>query len=95
MTDTELINSLGGPTKVADLLKLQGAGRVQRVQNWFSRGIPSKVKVDHPEIFMRAEPLAASDDDVSKPLDELMAQAAQAGLIERRKSVTTSSTAVV
>lgn len=53
MTDAELIKQLGGSTKVAELL---GYGRedggVQRVQNWITRGIPSKVKLDHPQIFL-------------------------------------------
>lgn len=53
MTDSELIENLGGPTKVAELLNFDKAGGVQRVQNWIARGIPAQVKVDHPEIFMR------------------------------------------
>lgn len=54
MNDTELITHLGGPAKVAELLKYDKSGGVQRVQNWLARGIPSKVKVDHPEIFLTA-----------------------------------------
>lgn len=50
--DRELIDRLGGPTKVAVLLKLQKAGGVQRVQNWRVRGIPALVKIQHPEIFL-------------------------------------------
>lgn len=56
--DRELISALGGPAKVADLLRLNRAGGVQRVHNWMSRGIPARVKVEHPEIFM-ADRLAA------------------------------------
>lgn len=52
MTDSELIESLGGPTKVAEILNFDKQGGVQRVQNWLSRGIPAQVKVDHPEIFL-------------------------------------------
>ena len=52
-TDKELIQSLGGPAKVADLLKLTGQGRSQRVHNWMTRGIPAQIKVDFPRIFMR------------------------------------------
>ena len=51
--DAERIESLGGPTQVAELLgfsKTQGG--VQRVQNWIKRGIPAKVKLDHPHIFL-------------------------------------------
>ncbi len=56
MNDSELIRSLGGPTKVAELLKFEQAGGVQRVQNWLKRGIPAQVKVDYPELFMRIQP---------------------------------------
>ena len=52
MNDLELIEHLGGSTKVAELLGYDKAGGVQRVQNWLVRGIPAQVKVDHPEIFM-------------------------------------------
>jgi len=55
MNDKDLIKALGGPTKVAELLGYDKAqGGVQRVQNWIERGIPSKVKLDHPHIFLRA-----------------------------------------
>lgn len=50
--DYELIASLGGPTKVADLLCWPRYGGVQRVQNWTQRGIPSAIKVKFPHIFM-------------------------------------------
>lgn len=50
--DRELIESLGGPTKVAELLKFPRLGGAQRVQNWMSRGIPPRVKLEHPEIFL-------------------------------------------
>jgi len=53
MSDSELIDSLGGPAKVAALLKLDAPGSRERVQNWKTRGIPSKVKVDFPHIFLR------------------------------------------
>lgn len=56
MTDNDLIRALGGPTKVAELLGYDKAkGGVQRVQNWLERGIPAKVKLDHPHIFLRAQ----------------------------------------
>jgi hypothetical protein len=51
--DRGLIESLGGPAKVSDLLGLDRAGGVQRVQNWKSRGIPAAVKVSRPDLFMR------------------------------------------
>lgn len=61
MTDSELIEHLGGPTKVAELLQFDKAGGVQRVQNWITRGIPAQVKVDHPAIFMTGFNLADKD----------------------------------
>lgn len=36
---------------MAQLLGFEKGG-VQRVQNWIERGIPSQVKVEHPEIFI-------------------------------------------
>ena len=51
MNDVELIAKLGGPTRVAQLLALKKHG-AQRVQNWLYRGIPAKVKLDHPHIFL-------------------------------------------
>lgn len=60
MNDPDLIRALGGPTKVAELLGYDKAkGGVQRVQNWIERGIPAKVKLDHPHIFLRALPQPA------------------------------------
>lgn len=50
--DRSLIESLGGPTRVAELLGLPKQGGAQRVHNWLARGIPAKVKVEHPELFM-------------------------------------------
>ena len=50
--DIEIIERLGGPAKVARLLGYQGSGGTQRVFNWLTRGIPPRVKVEHPEIFL-------------------------------------------
>lgn len=51
-TDRERIANLGGPTRVAELLKFdKKRGGVQRVHNWMKRGIPAQVKLDNPEIF--------------------------------------------
>lgn len=52
MDDKTLIESLGGPTRVCEILGYEKAGGVQRVQNWMTRGIPPKVKLEHPEIFL-------------------------------------------
>jgi hypothetical protein len=49
MTDHDLIDRLGGATKVA---KLIGSNNIQRVQNWKERGIPSKVKLQYPDLFL-------------------------------------------
>lgn len=64
--DTHLIKRLGGPTRVAELLGYDKAkGGVQRVQNWLTRGIPSSVKVERPDLFMpgltAAEPALAKE----------------------------------
>jgi hypothetical protein len=61
MNDAELIAHLGGPTKVAALLKYTEPGSVQRVQNWLTRGIPPKVKLEFPEIFLRVQPIGGSE----------------------------------
>jgi hypothetical protein len=50
--DADLIATLGGPTRVADLLGLPKRGGAQRVQNWLYRGIPSAVKCKRPDLFM-------------------------------------------
>lgn len=46
-SDKDLIDSLGGSTKLAARLKCS----VQRVQNWKERGIPPQVRLDHPDVF--------------------------------------------
>lgn len=55
-SDKQLIADLGGPARVAEMLGYPKQGGVQRVQNWVSRGIPAKVKLDHPEIFLNERP---------------------------------------
>ncbi|EXE11395.1 MAG TPA: hypothetical protein DCM33_07150 [Acinetobacter radioresistens] len=47
--DKETILNLGGPAKVAELL---GYNSRQRVQNWMVRGIPSRVKLEYPHLFL-------------------------------------------
>jgi len=54
--DTSLIEELGGPTKVAELLGYDKAGGPQRVHNWTKRGIPAAVKVARPDLFLKAHP---------------------------------------
>lgn len=50
--DWDLVLALGGPAKVAELLGWTKEGGVQRVQNWKARGIPAKVKVQRPDLFL-------------------------------------------
>jgi hypothetical protein len=50
-SDWDLIQGLGGPSKVASLLGIT----IQRVQNWKLRGIPSVMKLNHPHLFLRVE----------------------------------------
>ena len=57
MDDKKLIESLGGASKVAQLLGYPRLGGAQRVHNWMTRGIPAKVKVDNPHIFLRGKHL--------------------------------------
>jgi hypothetical protein len=52
MTDAEIIERLGGPAKVCELLGYEKDGGLQRVCNWLTRGIPSKVKVERPDLFL-------------------------------------------
>jgi hypothetical protein len=49
--DRELIDSLGGPVKLASMLQLGRYGP-QRVSNWKARGIPSAVKLKYPHLFL-------------------------------------------
>ncbi|MCP1121676.1 hypothetical protein LIOPPNJA_27640 [Robbsia andropogonis] len=51
--DAALIAKHGGPTRVAELLGLDPKrGGTQRVQNWVTRGIPPKVKLLYPHLFL-------------------------------------------
>lgn len=65
-TATELIAALGGPSKVCDLLGYSRAGGLQRIHNWKTRGIPAKVRLDHPLLWLGAE-AAASKLASTKP----------------------------
>ncbi|MDR3386841.1 MAG: hypothetical protein P4L92_07290 [Rudaea sp.] len=50
--DRRLIESLGGPAKLAKLLGFDPDGGTQRVQNWKARGIPASVRLARPDIFL-------------------------------------------
>ena len=50
--DATLIDDLGGPTSVAELMGLRDVrGAVQRVSNWKRRGIPPSVRLKFPSLF--------------------------------------------
>ena len=51
MNDAQLIESLGGPTKLARMLGYKGASGSRRVHNWIKRGIPPRVKLENLAIF--------------------------------------------
>jgi hypothetical protein len=52
MSDAELIEKLGGPAKICELLAIDKSRGVQRVHNWKRRGIPSDVKLSRPDLFL-------------------------------------------
>jgi hypothetical protein len=63
--DSKIIDDLGGPSKLAELLGYdKTSGGVQRIQNWKKRGIPSSVKIEHPDLFMTdlIDRIKSSDD---------------------------------
>lgn len=63
--DSKIIDALGGATKLAELLGYDKThGGIQRIQNWKTRGIPSSVKIAHPELFLTdlIERAKATDD---------------------------------
>lgn len=62
-SDKDLIEELGGATKVAARLGCS----VQRVQNWKGRGIPPKVRLDHPDVFPLPTRLAEAPATESQP----------------------------
>lgn len=50
--DATIIDGLGGPTTVAELMGIRDVrGAVQRVSNWKRRGIPPSVRLDFPSLF--------------------------------------------
>jgi hypothetical protein len=68
MSDSDLIDQLGGPAKVCDLLHIPRHGGVQRVQNWKARGIPARVKLERPDLFLPTrEPTASAQEPDHAP----------------------------
>jgi hypothetical protein len=55
MTDKEIIEHLGGSAKLARLLKLDGNYPQIRVNQWKSRGIPARIKLQYAHIFLKKE----------------------------------------
>ncbi|MDB5937489.1 MAG: hypothetical protein JWQ01_4833 [Massilia sp.] len=52
--DKDLIEQHGGPTKLAEELGYDTTtGGAQRVHNWMTRGIPPRVKLARPDLFMQ------------------------------------------
>lgn len=61
MDDAQLIKDLGGPAVLARKLGYDtDNGGVQRVQNWLTRGIPPKVKLERPDLFLQSQVAQAS-----------------------------------
>ena len=48
--DAQIILRYGGATALARML---GLSSPQRVQNWLVRGIPSRVKLEYPDLFLK------------------------------------------
>jgi len=57
--DRALIAELGGPAKLAEMLRYPKHGGVQRVSNWTRRGIPAAIKLEYQQIFLIAMHKAA------------------------------------
>ena len=53
-SDKQLIDALGGPTAVALKLGFKLPGGASRVANWRTRGIPPRVKLENPALFLSA-----------------------------------------
>ena len=53
MTDKEIIEFYGGGTKLARKLGLTTHHDRIKVNNWKIRGIPAKIKLKYPEIFLK------------------------------------------
>lgn len=68
LNDKDLIESLGGAAKVAELLGYDKQGGVQRVHNWMARGIPPRVKLEFPKIFLNQQ---SEDGDMISPLKQV------------------------
>lgn len=61
MTDSQIIQNLGGATAVAKRLGFRLPDGARRVHNWIARGIPAQIKLDHSRIFKSKQALAIAD----------------------------------
>lgn len=52
LSDRDLIEALGGASRVAKLLGYEKCRGAQRVTNWKRRGIPARVKLSRPDLFL-------------------------------------------
>lgn len=76
VTDSDLIDSLGGPARLAELLGYdRTAGGTQRVHNWRTRGIPAAVRLAHPELFALAKQPADAAPQAGQGGRELVQEA--------------------
>lgn len=48
--DAQIILRYGGATALARML---GLSSPQRVHNWLVRGIPARVKIEYPDLFLK------------------------------------------
>lgn len=53
MTDSEIIDFYGGSKALCKLLGLEGPHSEIRVYQWKKRGIPAKIKLKYPELFLK------------------------------------------
>jgi hypothetical protein len=68
-TDAQIIDDLGGPAKVADLLGFKPEIGTQRVHNWKVRGIPAKVRLDNFDVFGPAPSDETTSHSTKPPKD--------------------------
>lgn len=54
-SESKIIDALGGPTEVAKKLGYKLPSGAARVSNWKKRGIPAKIKLEFPWMFLRQE----------------------------------------
>ncbi len=60
--EKNLIDIMGGPTKVAQLLGIVNEkGAIQRISNWKKRGIPAQVMLTHSKIFAKYKKQRSGD----------------------------------